>query len=1671
MSFNPIFAAESIKNSYHEYVKSTFYIRDESFRRIFEDILDQYSFSKGPYIEATGTFKKGESIRNLVREGLLSEEFSKLLTKDKKQYERALFIHQEKAIRNALENKNMIITSGTGSGKTECYLYPLLNLLFRENEKGCLKKGVYALLLYPMNALANDQMKRLRKILEYYPDITFGGYTGETKETEKAARSHYLDLYGEEPHPNELISREKMKESPPHIMITNYAMLEYLLLRPADNVFFHGEYADHWKYIVLDEAHTYRGATGMEVSVLLRRLLHTLSNNNEIRFLLTSATLGDTTVNEGIINFAKRLCCGLNFSNECIIRAERDPIPEVTARKRIHPRCYNVLSNLIDKDGMNDINKIETAKKELFQENLPTGSYEKYQEWIYAFLEQDFLTYDFRKLLQEGTLPLLEISDILSLKPEELQNFIRLANYASKDSSKLLDIRYHHFIRTLEGAYVTFKPEKTLTVEPRTEVEFNNEVYKCFKISVCQYCGEIYLFGYIRKDNGKFEQNKNNNGNYYIVIGDNFLQSRTDEDGDEEKYLKHMYTLCCKCGAIYKTYSANPSGKCSCGSEHSINIFEIKLNAGQLELHRCEYCKATNPRGSIIRGFYIGQNAAAAVIGSTLYEQMPIKQLDIIKKKSGMGKVRESKEIKDTKQLLIFSDSRQEAAYFAPYFEFTYQNIIRRRILYQSAIELCEFYKEDPIPFTKLHKRVSQNLELSQHVDAVNADKEAWKVLMYEMRSQDRNGLVNLGMLSFTVDSDFDEGYETFSLDELRTIDIFLMNSFLIEGAIMRPQCINLTEEDIKYYMYHGRESVFMPGKQNTNIKAAGKDIKYWLAKSSNSRMDYLKRTGVFKDNVDIERFLTEYWDGKNEVNLKCDSGLYTLDSEKIYIRVSGCHEDLNWYRCDVCGRVTSLNYKNVCPHFRCKGILHSEDTKTLKSYFQNQLSKSKIFPMRVREHTAQLSHDRASDYQEAFINGDINVLSCSTTFEMGVDVGDLETIFMRNMPPNPSNYIQRAGRAGRRIDSAAFALTFCRLSNHDLTFFNTPQRMINGIISPPIFKIDNEKIIRRHLYAVLFASFWRRFPHLKTVSELMNEKVFQDYLIYLKAIPTATMDYIKNFVPEDISLEIIMTMIENLYNEEGPLLYAKEEYNDELFQIETIRQELIREEKYGRQHENLDRVKRTIEETKIIEFLSRNNLIPKYGFPVDTVELRTDLLSLKNYSSKSNLKLQRDLFQAITDYAPGAEVIADGMMYTSQYIKRPFRKDHDWHQYDFGVCSNPECGTITVKRHLGDDNQSALIHEKCCNCGSKYKYQTNQNFIVPSYGFIVSTDLPQAVKTKKPRHMARTQIHYMGGIKDKKELTIRKYLFGELRITVATSKDDELAVINRSSFYVCKTCGYAEEISSNAGQPFKTIEHKNPNGRNCYSKKLENLSIGHTFKTDVTKLTVNKYLEEGPAYSILFALLEGLSSFFDIERNDIDGCLFRNKAESGSWSTVFILFDKVPGGAGNANRLGQLSTRFFRDFLFSCYSIVNNCNCGEKKDGNAACYSCLCNYGNQYYHEILKRKFAMDFFSSLLGLTQETKKEIRVVTKVAMSIKELTDHTYDDLLDKLESYEEPEAYYELTNYKGECIGQADIAWILSKIAIIEGPEKSVWEEHGWSVFQSSESQERLYEIIKEIIC
>ena len=322
---------ERIRQRYESYLKTSFFFKDPGLRASFQAALqEEESLLKGSYPESARSFRTGLAARALARE-CFPETATDLLPA---LIDAPLYVHQERAVRAVHQKqRNIVVATDTASGKTESFLYPILFELYRQHLAGQLREpGVRAMILYPMNALANDQRDRLGNIGRDLREAgsgfrpTFGQYIGQTPENSRNQWRN-ADWWVENRLPGEMIFRDEMREAPPHILLTNYSMLEYLLIRPDDSPLFDSGRGERWQFIVLDEAHQYRGAKGMEMGMLIRRLKQRLRDGGRrdpFRCIATSATLssGKSEADKhAVAEFANELF-GESFSAPSIVFSE-----------------------------------------------------------------------------------------------------------------------------------------------------------------------------------------------------------------------------------------------------------------------------------------------------------------------------------------------------------------------------------------------------------------------------------------------------------------------------------------------------------------------------------------------------------------------------------------------------------------------------------------------------------------------------------------------------------------------------------------------------------------------------------------------------------------------------------------------------------------------------------------------------------------------------------------------------------------------------------------------------------------------------------------------------------------------------------------------------------------------------------------------------------------------------------------------------------------------------------------------------------------------------------------------------------------------------------------------------------------------------------------------------
>lgn len=1644
---HPLHTTTLIRDSYLRYLKTIYPFQDHLMRDQFWQALQQPDVVvKGPLLEASPPFKTGRSIAQLIDDGVLCPGFRQL-NSPALPLDRPLYLHQDQAIEKVVrDSRNLIVSTGTGSGKTESFLIPILDSLIREQGRGILGPGVRALLLYPMNALANDQLKRLRRILVNYPYITFGRYTGETREKDSdAEQSFYEQFHGETLLPNELISRTQMRHEPPHLLLTNYAMLEYLLLRPQDNEFFDGPTARHWHFIVLDEAHVYDGASGIEIAMLLRRLKDRVikSEPNRLRCLATSATLG-----RGVEDYPEVVKFAGELFGETFVWENGNPAQQdVVEATRVEPAAvgsvwgtgaselYPALQTALDSDhpltSLSEAAQAHGVPSSVIREanqDIPKDtlvSPDTINLFLYHLLKGDQRLHQLQSALLEAPRFLGELVE--TLFPEQsnatdlLINLVNLAVRARPipDVLSLLPARYHVFARAVEGVFACLNTAiHTSETEPRLFLTRHEECPHCHsqvsELATCARCGTAYLVGRIVKetdDDRRYfrhltnQPDDNQARRAYFVLEQPQLSVDEDEAVANKEDLESVevkdqnpYILCLRCGAI--DVGTKMVDDCGCPADQKRIIYHVDLN-GKAELTHCVSCGSRSPAGIVFR-FLTGQDAPVSVLATSLYQNLPAADDEAMRMLPGEGR-----------KLLSFADSRQDAAFFASYMERTYHQLLRRRLIIKALLHndmgrQGHLRLQDLMGFLLREAEAAGQFTQAQSYIERQTLMSTW--LMQELIAWDRRiSLEGLGIVRFKLVKP--DGWSppvplladpwNLSPDEAWHLLELLLDTLRQQGSVTfmeqvdprteafaprnRPMYMRYEKADPKKGIFgwipsrgsNRRLDILLKLLAETSTLAEDEQKRVALEALKNIWSQHLTKPGsIWKDHLPTE-------------NLRPDGIVHRL-SHLFWEVVPVAETNLPAYRCNRCRAISFINVRGVCPAYGCQGRLGPLDTDD-PGWWQNHYRYLYLnmipIPFSAREHTAQWTSNQATHVQEQFVRGELNALSCSTTFELGVDVGELQAVLMRNVPPTTANYVQRAGRAGRRTDSAAFALTYAQRRSHDLTHYSHPERIVAGNIRPPSVVVANEKIVRRHVHSVLLAAFFRwakenKGQEFRNVGsfftpEVVGETPAPELLDqFVAGRPTHVQEALLRIVPANMHQELGLTAwdwLPKLLNDDktGILDFAAREVTDDLAEFARLEQEILAEggkNKY-RQAEYYQRVSNTIRSRPLFGFLGARNVLPKYGFPTDVVELRTSHLPTPE---ASRVELQRDLKIAIAEYAPGGEVVAGGKIWVSGGLHRQPRRD--WPKHHYAVC--PECGHF---HHSLDQD----IQGPCLVCGAnlfnwRHLYGT---FIVPEFGFIVA-EKPKDSGESRPHRYYATQVYFTeyarpdhktnsGEAGEDFEADAQPdetLSSSRAQIWRKYSRYGKLALVNPGpmgrGYQICTTCGFAQPAplrQSRKRKRKKPEGHHNPRTGKACKGWLQTYHLGHEFITDVLELNFRGQIVTNPDYnlwrSVLYSLLEGASQSLGIRRDDLDGTLYRRPG-GGPFPNI-ILFDNVPGGAGHVRRIADNLPLTFQ----YAFDRVNQCECGEE----TSCYECLRNFRNQFYHEYLQRGLAKDFLDKVL--------------------------------------------------------------------------------------------------------
>ena len=1550
--------------TYRRYLRSLLPIREPALAAALAGcIAGSPLLTKGPILEATPPYRTGASLRELIAQGVLHPAFARFggpaLPLD-----RPLYLHQEQAIRKATAGRNVVVASGTGSGKTESFLLPVLSALSAEHAEGTLGPGVRALLLYPMNALANDQVRRLRQLLAGSPQITFGRYTGDTPERAREGASLFEELNPGEPRlPGELLSREEMRDSPPHLLLTNYAMLEYLLLRPADLDLFEGKHGGHWRFVILDEAHVYDGAKAEEVGMLLRRLRERVGRSApdgaradgaraDFQAIATSATVGDRPL--AVMSFASKLF-DMPFewhdedpSRQDLVGAQREDIPAGPFWGPLPAADWLRLADE-DADPVSELPTLAAGRlpgdgpaagqlpgTEPAADRLPGGG-------PAAALSREAAMAKLRGLLAKAPTPFTDLArevfpgEARPVAEAALAAMVALgARVRDPAGTPVLSARYHLFARATEGAFSCLTPAGPHVSLARHEVcpDCSGAV---FEFGCCKRCGAVHLAGTIERDAaGERFTSRVTRGDRraWLLLG----QAQPTADEDDETLEDAATTtatatdsvLCGRCGALNR--------ECGCAADSLRPVHRLAARSGVPG-----GCLACGARGAgMIRLFESGNEASAAVLATALYQALP--PADDLADRPGGGR-----------KLLAFSDSRQAAAFFAPYLEASHSLVQQRRLILDGLARATAHdvtcTVDDLIEQTAA--AASAAGVFGRRESRQSRRREAARWVMRELVALDeRQSLEGLGLLRAGLDREpswapprplLDLGLTG---DECWLLLAELLRTLRLQGALTMPEEVDPADE------------MFDPRRGPIYVRGDGAEARLkvlsWLpTRGVNKRLDYLRRllAALGAEQTDAREVLAGCWRALTALR----DGW--LDSAALP-RIGQVHQvDHTWLalalggevrRCDVCQRLSAVSLRGVCPTLGCAGRLEPtrpDDDEHYRVLYRRTAPVS----LTAREHTAQWTGLEASDIQQRFLAGEINVLSCSTTFELGVDVGALSAVLLRNMPPSTASYIQRAGRAGRRSDTAALVLTFAQRRSHDLSRYQTPEAMLTGQVRAPYVPLGNPRIDRRHAHSVALAAFFRDAKEnggqeWKTAGDFFRpgpgsgDAPCQQVRGYLTPVPAEVTDALVTVLPAPVQARLGIADGSWVAELCGLLDQVRAELTHDVATFEERRREAF-ESRRSDLAARFERSINTITRRPLLGFLANRNVLPKYGFPVDTVELRT---AHCDSQVGARLELSRDLSVAIHEYAPGSELVAGGVLWRSAGIYRLPGRELITRSYTV-------CRGCQHYREGGDDLAPA-----CTACGRPADGPVRE-YCVPEFGFVAD---PRTGKpgNSPPQRSWNGAVHVVSLGTELAE-TRWQAPSGALAWCDSGARGRLVSLSEGpggSGFLICDWCGWG---GANHGRTPRT--HVNPlRGKPC-TGPLRWRSLAHTYETDILHLRLDAPGLDTRAqwHTVLYALLEGAAEGLEISRGDIGGVVHAG----ADGSSGLVLFDTVPGGAGSVLRIASTLDQA----VAAALRRVAACDCGLE----TSCYGCLRTPGNERHHEDLSRGAALTVLASLRGL------------------------------------------------------------------------------------------------------
>lgn len=1633
------------------------------------------------------------------------------------------YLHQYQALRETLGNdRNLMIMTGTGSGKTESFLLPILGKLAieaRDHSKAFQKyNAVRALVLYPMNALVNDQLSRLRTMFGDPMTIAlfekwakrpalFGRYTSRTPyaglrsarkdgnrlasigeffgDIEDAKRRYDLDPSSEEDHraaelfgvlnkrgkwpakesvsdwlgkaptpwakranrlahDAELLTRHEMHVSPPDLLITNYSMLEYMMMRPIERRIFDAtrnwlEACPEEKFlIVLDEAHLYRGAQGAEVGLLLRRLRERLGVPAE-RFQVICATASFSE--EGKKNagqFGAQLS-GVPAETFVPIRGDlllRDPAAP---------------GGLDDATALAGVDLGEFYSPEPGEQMAAITSFLAYRK-ISPAADVDTSLYlalreypPLNRLVNETMVAAVSLAELpgivfdasvpAKIAEKAVTTLLALGSRAREKpgEASLLPCRIHTFFRGLPGLWICMDsdcpdahptapgPGGRLFSQPHERCSCGAPVLEYF---TCRHCGTSYARAYTNdvaqprylwaKEGERIETASG------LLEALHPIDLLLEEPPAEDRAKAADYDLVSgqlnpdDLGQKYRTVFLAPARPAQPAAAQGPTR---GARPGQFAPCACCGQMAGYGQSSVQDHQTKGDQPFQALLGSQLRIQPPGPQ-----KQTAFAPLRGRK-------VLIFSDSRQVAARLAG----TLQNyslrdavrallplgyeMLRKDADFSKTLVLNHGYLAVLIAAHKLGVRLRPqlgNAEALGEIEGPSPGPVPAGLQLFQLKDSLPRCPQRLMQAIFDALKHTNMGLDLEALAIATVCEAPAYASKILNLPIL-PGLAETNETKLAVARAWLRCWTLDPGIWFSDMPDQWWNDRVTSHKGGFKAMDRVilatQARSVFKKQW-IPVLMSTFAE-------QTTGGGHRLLASRLSLQLGG-----PWRRCNSCKSV-HRPVGNVATCIDCESVDIGDfnpDTdevyRARRGFYRDPIAlaleshDAQLMTIIAAEHTAQLNaaqpdaafshaerHEiRFQDIDVAWRASErpgepaIDVLSSTTTMEVGIDIGDLSGVALRNMPPARANYQQRAGRAGRRANAVATVVAFGSADSHDDHYFTAPEEMIRGSVIDPRLTLENAEIVRRHLRAYLLQRYHEdkipgpspgadpnlfsvlgKVGDFKTQGSILNRF---DFAKWLSENAAALAEAADRWLPTELSSEDRKSLIDGMAADATETIDEAIDYipGEEESSAEEDSAPGSDDQSDGEVDSDQDDSGRVVDPStdKLLDRLLYRGVVPRYAFPTDVVafhvfnrDLSTPFRPVIDYAPSQGLVM------ALSQYAPNKQLWINGKQYTSKAIYSPYRVDRDtaWGKrrlyFECGVCSHAKTEDYVKEREGATEN--------CPACSAPNAFGPARVWFRP-VGFAHPIDTPPETEPDAPNETARAT-------RAKLVMPTPKSDKGWIQVTerVRAFRAREYLLVSNTGldsdgYDYCLACGRIESsaapeelLSQPHARPFRSDE----DGPCPGGAAKRHVVLGTDFKTDIAlfslpltapfRLLPASVEAESALRTVCEALAKAACQTLDIEPGEVLA-EFRpaltEEAATGREVEIF-LYDTLAGGAGFSAELVTRASDLFK----RARSLLAAC----PEDCDASCYRCLQSFRNRMEHPFLDRKLGIQFIDHAL--------------------------------------------------------------------------------------------------------